>query len=75
MMFFGAITGALCMATGVTSRAPHGGIFVFFAIGHIIWFVIAILVGTVAGALAVMAAKQFAKPAAKAEETPAFATA
>jgi fructose PTS system EIIBC or EIIC component len=75
MMFGGAITGALCMATGVTSRAPHGGIFVFFAIGHIIWFIIAILVGTVAGALAVMAAKQFAKPAARVDETPALATA
>src|SRR5215218_1256935 len=75
MMFGGAITGALCMATGVTSRAPHGGIFVFFAIGHIIWFIIAILVGTVAGALAVMAAKQFAKPAASVDETPALATA
>jgi PTS system fructose-specific IIC component len=75
MMFGGAITGALCMATGVTSRAPHGGIFVFFAIGHLIWFIIAILVGSVAGAVAVVAAKQFAKPSAKLDETPALATA
>ncbi len=74
MMFGGAITGALCMATGVTSRAPHGGIFVFFAIGDLIWFIIAILAGTVAGALAVIAAKQFAKPSAKVDETPALAT-
>ncbi len=43
MMFGGAITGAICMAAGVTSRAPHGGIFVFFAIGHLIWFIVAIL--------------------------------
>ena len=75
MMFGGAITGALCMATGVTSRAPHGGIFVFFAIGHLIWFIIAILVGSVAGAVAVIAAKQFAKPSARVDETPALAAA
>ncbi len=74
MMFGGAITGALCMATGVTSRAPHGGIFVFFAIGHLLWFIVAILVGSVAGALAVVAAKQFAKPGVTAAEAPALAT-
>src|SRR5690606_36994230 len=34
MMFGGAITGALCMAFGATSRAPHGGIFVLFAIDN-----------------------------------------
>ncbi len=75
MMFGGAITGAICMATGVTSRAPHGGIFVFFAIGGILWFIIAILAGTVAGAVAVIAAKQFAKPGVKVDETPAMANA
>jgi fructose PTS system EIIBC or EIIC component len=75
MMFGGAITGALCMAFDVTSRAPHGGIFVFFAIGHLLWFIIAILVGSVVGAVAVIAAKQFVKPSVKAEETPALATA
>ncbi len=75
MMFGGAITGALCMAAGVTSRAPHGGIFVFFAIGNLLWFIVAILVGSVAGALAVIAAKQFTKPGATVDETPALATA
>jgi PTS system fructose-specific IIC component len=75
MMFGGAITGALCMATGVTSRAPHGGIFVFFAIGHLVWFIIAILVGAVAGAVAVIAAKEFIKPSVEADETPALAAA
>ena len=75
MMFGGAITGALCMAAGVTSRAPHGGIFVFFAIGHLLWFIVAILVGTVAGALAVIAAKQFVKPSVEpADDAPALAT-
>ncbi len=75
MMFGGAVTGALCMVAGVTSRAPHGGIFVLFAIGNKLWFVIAIVAGTVAGALAVIAAKQFAKPSVQAEDTPALATA
>jgi PTS system fructose-specific IIC component len=75
MMFGGAITGALCMAFDVTSRAPHGGVFVFFAIGHLIWFLIAIAVGSVAGAVAVIAAKQFVKPSVKVDETPALAAA
>jgi PTS system fructose-specific IIC component len=75
MMFGGAVTGALCMATGVTSRAPHGGIFVFFAIGHLLWFLVALAVGTVASAVAVIAAKEFIKPGVEAEEAPALAAA
>ena len=75
MMFGGAITGALTMATGVTLRAPHGGIFVFFAIGNLAWFVIATLIGAVAGALAVVAAKQFANPSVKVEDAPVLAAA
>ena len=54
-MLGGAVTGAICMATGVTSKAPHGGIFVFFAIGNFGMFVVSILVGTVVSALAVIA--------------------
>lgn len=75
MMFGGAITGALTMATGVTLRAPHGGIFVFFAIGNLAWFVIATLIGAAAGALAVIAAKQFHRPSVATEDTPALAAA
>jgi fructose PTS system EIIBC or EIIC component len=75
MMFGGAITGALCMAAGVTSRAPHGGIFVFFAIGQLLWFIVAIIVGSVAGAIAVIAAKEFIKPTVEAEGSPALAAA
>lgn len=67
MMFGGAITGALCMAFGVTLRAPHGGIFVFFAIGNLLWFLIALAAGTIAAGVAVVAAKQFFKAGAKAE--------
>jgi fructose PTS system EIIBC or EIIC component len=75
MMFGGAITGALCMAAGVTSRAPHGGIFVFFAIGNLIWFLVALAAGTFAGAVAVIAAKQFINPKAEEEANAAFAAA
>lgn len=75
MMFGGAITGALIMAFDVTSKAPHGGIFVFFAIGNLAWFLVALAVGTAAGAGAVVAAKQFAKPDATADRTPALANA
>lgn len=35
MMVGGAITGALSMALGAASKAPHGGIFVFFAIDRV----------------------------------------
>jgi PTS system fructose-specific IIC component len=59
-MLGGAVTGALCMATGVTSQAPHGGIFVFFAIGNLLMFVVSILIGTVIAALAVIALKRYA---------------
>ena len=75
MMFGGAVTGAISMAAGATSRAPHGGIFVLFAIDNKLMFVVAILAGTVAGAIAVIAAKQFFKPKAAPEQSPALAAA
>ena len=59
MMLGGAVTGAMSMALGVGSRAPHGGIFVLFAIQNVIGFVMAIAVGMVVAALAVIVAKQF----------------
>ena len=62
MMAGGAVTGALIMAFDVTLKAPHGGIFVFFAIGHLLWFIAALAAGTVVGALTVIAAKQFTAP-------------
>ncbi|MCU6481488.1 fructose-specific PTS transporter subunit EIIC [Arthrobacter sp. A2-55] len=68
-MLGGAVTGAITMGFHVTSQAPHGGIFVFFAIGNIGMFITAILVGTVVAALAVVALKRWAvrAPAAAAE--------
>lgn len=61
MMAGGAVTGALIMATNVTLSAPHGGIFVLFAIGNIAWFLISVIAGTVVAAGAVVLAKQFVR--------------
>ena len=74
MMAGGAVTGAMIMAFDVTLKAPHGGIFVFFAIGHLMWFLVALAAGTVVGALAVIAAKQFVNPKAEAQANAAFAS-
>ena len=74
MMAGGAVTGGLIMAMDVTLKAPHGGIFVFFAIGKLLWFLVALAAGTVVGALAVIAAKQFVNPKAEAEANAAFAS-
>ena len=62
MMAGGAVTGGLIMAFGVTLSAPHGGIFVSFAIGGLLWFFVALAAGTIVSALCVVAAKQFIRP-------------
>ncbi|WP_445995982.1 PTS fructose transporter subunit IIABC [Okibacterium fritillariae] len=54
-------TGAIIMASGVTSQAPHGGVFVFFAIGNFGMFLVAILVGMIVSALAVIALKRWVR--------------
>lgn len=59
-MLGGAITGAITMAAGVGSKAPHGGIFVFFAIDNFLMFAVAIAIGTVVTALSVLALKRWA---------------
>lgn len=61
----GAITGALTMAFGITSRAPHGGAFVFFAINNpVLWF-LAILVGAAVTGFVLVALKRFIQPGAQ----------
>ncbi|MBU8865250.1 PTS fructose transporter subunit IIABC [Paenarthrobacter aromaticivorans] len=59
-MVGGAVTGALSMAFAVTSKAPHGGIFVFFAIDNFLLFFLSIAVGVVITALLVIALKRWA---------------
>jgi fructose PTS system EIIBC or EIIC component len=67
VMLGGALTGAIVMGTGVELSAPHGGIFVFFAISGLLGFVTALVAGTLVGGAAVMVAKQIGR-------TPASAT-
>ena len=62
MMAGGAVTGALSMAFAVESLAPHGGIFVLFAINPIWGFLIALAAGTVVSALTVIALKKWIAP-------------
>lgn len=58
-MVGGAVTGALIMVFSVESLAPHGGIFVLFAIDPIWGFLVALVAGTVVSALAVIAMKKW----------------
>jgi PTS system fructose-specific IIC component len=57
IMLGSAVTGALSEAFNVSVRAPHGGIFVLFAVHNILGYLVALAVGVVVGALAVIAAK------------------
>ncbi len=77
MMLGGAVTGALSMVLGVTLKAPHGGVFVAFAVGDLLGFFLALVAGVAVAALAVTAAKQFTRrPAAPTPaQTPARAPA
>ena len=47
IMIGSAVTGALSMAFKATLSVPHGGIFVFFAVGNWPLYILAIAVGTV----------------------------
>ncbi|MGZ4538289.1 MAG: PTS fructose transporter subunit IIABC [Blastococcus sp.] len=61
MMLGGATTGAIVAGSGIELRAPHGGIFVFFAISNFLLFLLAIAIGTVVGGVAVTVAKSFGR--------------
>ncbi|WP_439592475.1 PTS fructose transporter subunit IIABC [Microbacterium sp.] len=76
-MVGGAVTGALCMVFSVQSYAPHGGIFVLFAINPIWGFILALLAGTVVSALLIIALKKYVAPKElrEAEESSAVAVA
>jgi PTS system fructose-specific IIC component len=74
-MIGGAVTGALSMLFAVQSYAPHGGIFVLFAIQPIWGFIVALAAGTVVTALIVVALKRYwgRKELEAAEDIPAVA--
>jgi fructose PTS system EIIBC or EIIC component len=57
LMLGSAVTGALVMGFGNTSRAPHGGIWVVGLIGKPVLYVVAILVGMAVTTAAVIVLK------------------
>lgn len=73
MMLGGAVTGALSMAFAVTSRAPHGGVFVFFAIDNFWLWLVSIAAGTVVSAVAVVLLKRFVRRRPIEADVPAVA--
>jgi PTS system fructose-specific IIC component len=68
IMLGSATTGAIIAASGVQAQAPHGGIFVFFAIKGVLVWLLAIAIGAVVGAVAVIVAKSIGRK--KADEIP-----
>jgi len=57
IMLGAAVTGGLAEALHVSLRAPHGGIFVLFAVTNILGFLIALAAGTIVAAVSVVALK------------------
>jgi fructose PTS system EIIBC or EIIC component len=57
IMLGSAVTGALSELFNVSVRAPHGGIFVLFAVHNILGYLIALAAGVAVGAFAVITAK------------------
>ncbi|MFJ6679213.1 fructose-specific PTS transporter subunit EIIC [Microbacterium sp. NPDC091382] len=72
-MLGGAVTGALSMFFGITSRAPHGGVFVFFAIDNFWLWLLSIAIGTVVSAVAVVLLKRYARRRPLEADAPAVA--
>ncbi|HWJ10483.1 MAG TPA: fructose-specific PTS transporter subunit EIIC [Nocardioides sp.] len=56
-----AVTGGLAEALDVSLRAPHGGIFVLFAVDGVLGFFIALVAGTVVAAASVVALKSLGR--------------
>jgi len=78
IMLGSAVTGGLSMAFDVAVRAPHGGIFVIFAVSNILAYIGALVAGVLVGAAAVIALKSMGTPdpevEADAESEKALAT-
>jgi PTS system fructose-specific IIC component len=56
-----AVTGALSMATGVTSRAPHGGLWVVGLIGRPGMYLLSVVAGVLVGAVCLAVAKRIGR--------------
>lgn len=57
IMVGSAVTGGLSMALDVAVRAPHGGIFVLFAVENVLGFLVSLAAGTLVAAAMVIALK------------------
>ena len=53
-----AVSGALSMLFNCTLMAPHGGVFVFPTVGNPFLYLVALLIGSVVGALLLTALKK-----------------
>jgi PTS system fructose-specific IIC component len=72
IMLGSAVTGGLSMALDVSVRAPHGGIFVLFAVGNILGYLIALAAGVAVAATSVIVLKSLGqRHAAQKTETQA----
>jgi PTS system fructose-specific IIC component len=69
IMLGSAVTGGLSMALDVAVRAPHGGIFVLFAVHNIAGYFIALIAGVVVGAAAVVVLKSIGPADVESSET------
>ena len=69
-----AVTGALAMAMDVTLRAPHGGIFVLFAVGNVLVVPLSLAAGVLVAATLVIVLKQFTESKDEIEELDEIAT-
>ncbi len=61
IMLGSAVTGGLSQLLDVGVRAPHGGIFVLFAVNNVLGYVVALAVGVVVAAAAVVALKSLGR--------------
>jgi PTS system fructose-specific IIC component len=68
IMLGSAVTGGLSMALDVTLRAPHGGIFVFFAVGNLLGFLIALAAGIAVACASVIILKTLTESKEEIEE-------
>ena len=57
LMAGSAVTGGMAMAFDVSLRAPHGGIFVLFAVDGVLWFLLALAAGVLVSAACVIGLK------------------
>jgi len=67
IMLGSAVTGGLAQALDVSLRAPHGGIFVLFAVDNVLGFLLALVAGVLVAAASVVALKTVSHAQAEVE--------